>query len=72
MVRHCSGQMSMQASHSMHLAAVKTVSHVAVQAALDFTRGLLGVEAELHFDVQLLEPLASDRRASSSGAPTGL
>ncbi len=28
---------------------------VAVQAALHFARGLLGGEAQLHFDVQLLE-----------------
>ncbi len=45
---------------------------VAVEAALHFARGLLGGEAQLHFDVQLLEALASDRRAASSGACAGL
>ncbi len=28
---------------------------IAVEAALHFARGLLGVEAQFHFDVQLLE-----------------
>ena len=57
MVRHCTGQMSMQASHSMHSVGGEHGLDVAVQAALHFARGLLGVEAELHFDVQLLEAL---------------
>ena len=55
MVRHCTGQMSMQASHSMQRGGGEDGLDVAVQAALHFARGLLGVEAQLDFDVQLLE-----------------
>ena len=57
MVRQSTGQMSMQASHSMHSLAVEHRLDVAVEAALHFLRGLLGVEAELHLDVELLEAL---------------
>ena len=34
--------------------------HVAVETALYFARGLLGVKAHLDFDVELLEPLDQD------------
>ena len=72
MVRHCTGQMSMQASHSMHSGAGEDRLDVAVEAALHLARGLLGGEAQLHLDVDALEALASDRRAASSGACEGL
>ena len=58
----------MQASHSMQRFGGEDGLDIAVQAALHFARGLLGGEAQLHFDVQLLEALAPDPRASSSGA----
>ncbi len=37
---------------------------IAIQTALDLGRDLLDAEAELDLDVQLLEALASDRRAA--------
>ena len=62
MVRHWTGQMSMQASHSMQQRRLEDGLHVAVEAALDLARGLLGGEAELDLEVERLEALASARR----------
>ena len=52
------GQMSMQASHSMHSGAENTVSDVAVEAALGFLEGqLIHLSAELDLDPQVAQRL---------------
>ena len=47
----------MQASHSMHCWLDEGCLDVAVEAALDFARRLLGREPEFDLDVQLFEAL---------------
>ena len=46
--------------------------HVAVEAALHLLGGLLGGEAQLDLDVELLEALLEARRAASAGARRGV
>ena len=52
-VRHCTGQMSMQASHSMHRFAVNTVCTSQLRQRSHLARRLLRVEAQLDLDVEL-------------------